>query len=148
MTTAVNANAGEEWDVLIDRQTKWGNPFPLKDRSDRQERVRSLRKFCWYLINRRQDLIEAAKVELAGKRLGCHCKPSDCHGDVWAEICDHVEDDAFLDKWFRASGDCECQVCGLTYRDHRPYMGSLSTIGYERPTPWLHVTCAGYLVKT
>ena len=31
------------------------------------------------------DLI-AALPELAGKRLGCHCKPLPCHGDVLVKL--------------------------------------------------------------
>lgn len=39
--------------------------------------------------------------------------------------------------WHRASGDCECEVCGLEYREHE------TVTGYR----WLHRTCAGRLVK-
>ncbi len=36
-------------------------------------------------IRRRPDLI-AALTELAGKRLGCYCKPLPCHGDVLLKL--------------------------------------------------------------
>lgn len=28
--------------------------------------------------------------ELKGKRLGCHCKPNACHGDILAELADAI----------------------------------------------------------
>jgi hypothetical protein len=35
----------------------------------------------------RPDLL-ARVSELAGKRIGCWCKPAACHGDVLAELAD------------------------------------------------------------
>ena len=36
-------------------------------------------------VRRRPDLL-AALPELAGKRLGCYCKPEACHGDVLVKL--------------------------------------------------------------
>ena len=76
MTHVVNIHH-EPYDVLICRPSKWGNPFPINDKCPREL---ALRKYEVY-IRRRPDLI-AALPELAGKRLGCHCQPLPCHGDV------------------------------------------------------------------
>ena len=43
----------------------------------------------------------------------------------------------------RASQDCECEKCGLEYKNH-PYLeNSLDSEGY----PYLHVICTGLIVK-
>jgi len=78
-----------EYDVRIDRRSKWGNPFVLGKDGTREEVVA---KYETYLPNR-LDLM-AALPELRGKRLGCWCKPEACHGDVLARLAE-------------ASGRCE-----------------------------------------
>ena len=35
------------------------------------------------------DLMEAARIELAGRDLLCFCAPLACHGDVLLEIANH-----------------------------------------------------------
>ena len=70
---------GQPGDVKIDRTTKWGNPYPITDTNSRGD---VLFKYAWYLTNaiKRGELDVS---ELYGaKRLGCHCKPKKCHGDV------------------------------------------------------------------
>ena len=76
MTSVVNIHT-DPYDVLICRPSKWGNPFPITDRCPRELAIAKYE--VW--IRRRPDLI-AALPELAGKRLGCHCHPFPCHGDV------------------------------------------------------------------
>jgi hypothetical protein len=66
-------------DVYVGRPTKWGNPFKT---GSHQSRVDSHREW----IKTQPDLIAAAKRELRGKALGCHCSPRSCHADVLAEI--------------------------------------------------------------
>lgn len=70
-----------EYDVLIDRTTKWGNPFVLDKGADDQERAHVIGLYARWIMDR-PDLIEAAKTELRGKVLGCWCAPRACHGDV------------------------------------------------------------------
>ena len=67
----------EEYDVLIARPSKWGNPFQI-GRDGNREQIITMYEIH---LRRRPDLL-AALPELAGKRLGCHCKPEACHGDV------------------------------------------------------------------
>jgi hypothetical protein len=80
MTEVVNLRTSP-YDVLIGRPSKWGNPFQI-GRDGSRERVIKLYEVH---IRRRPDLI-AALPELVGKRLGCHCKPLVCHGDVLLKL--------------------------------------------------------------
>lgn len=66
----------EPCDVLIDRRTKWGNPFQVGIDGTREEVIA---KHLLHVLSR-PDLM-ANLGELRGKRLGCHCKPRACHGD-------------------------------------------------------------------
>lgn len=71
----------EPFDVRIDRQSKWGNPFIIGKDGTRAEVIAKYRR--WIVT---QPKLMAALPELEGKRLGCWCKPSICHGDVLAEL--------------------------------------------------------------
>jgi hypothetical protein len=66
------------------QQSDWANPFPTS-KFTREEAVKKYR--AWLLT--RPDLI-ARLPELAGKRLGCWCKPLACHGDAIVEIYDSL----------------------------------------------------------
>lgn len=77
------------WDdpdvVLIDRKTKWGNPYKMKSEKDRDGVILKYRE---YMV-RQIDLGIITLEELAGlhgKYLVCHCKPKPCHGDVLKEL--------------------------------------------------------------
>lgn len=65
---------------MIDRTTKWGNPFPLSLYS----RKEAIEKYKVYLLNNEKLMSEINELE--GKVLGCWCKPKPCHGDVLVEI--------------------------------------------------------------
>jgi hypothetical protein len=80
MTRIVNLR-DEEYDVLIARPSKWGNPFQI-GRDGSREKVITMYEIH---LRRRPDLL-ASLPELAGKRLGCHCKPEACHGDVLVKL--------------------------------------------------------------
>ncbi|MBI1313673.1 DUF4326 domain-containing protein [bacterium] len=85
-TTVVNVSR-RRCDELIDRNTDFGNPFFLGPDGSREA---VLAKFRAYALRRMEtDPAWAARVRaLKGKRLGCHCKPKACHGDVYVEILD------------------------------------------------------------
>ena len=83
----VNCNR-EEYDVYVGRPSKFGNPYshipgaapwPVECREHAitlyEEWIRS-----------QPELMAAAKKELKGKVLGCHCKPLDCHGEILLKI--------------------------------------------------------------
>lgn len=74
-----------KYDVYIGRdssfgETKWGNPFsdpniPLADKLISYENY----------IRKSSDLWNSLD-SLVGKRLGCHCKPKMCHGDILKKL--------------------------------------------------------------
>ncbi|MBO9427955.1 DUF4326 domain-containing protein [Sulfitobacter sp. R18_1] len=74
-----------EYDVRIDRRTRWGNPEPMANQSDRErDRVIAVyRDYLWDQIKKGKVTLEDLAA-LHGKRLGCHCAPKACHGDVLA----------------------------------------------------------------
>ena len=91
-TTVVNIRKvrgkAPEYDVYIGRAnrwtghkaSKWQNPFPLS-----QYKIDECLKLYEARIRSRPELIRALP-ELAGKRLGCWCKPAPCHGDVLIKL--------------------------------------------------------------
>lgn len=80
MTRVVNLRH-EEYDVLIARPSKWGNPFQIGRDGSREQVIK-----MYEIHLRHQPDLLAALPELAGKRLGCHCKPEACHGDVLVKL--------------------------------------------------------------
>lgn len=79
----------ESYDVLIDRTTKWGNPFWLAKDATEEERLACIAKYKKW-IPTQKHLVYAIKAgELRGKKVGCHCWPKACHGDVLIELDDY-----------------------------------------------------------
>jgi len=93
MTEVVNLRH-EPCDVLIARPSKWGNPFQIGRDGTRDQVIRMYEVH----IRRRPDLI-AALPELVGKRLGCHCKPLPCHGDVLVRLARIIHRTSDTDPW-------------------------------------------------
>lgn len=83
---AVQSNEAYEY---IGRGSYWGNPHSQYEKGESREEVIRLYRYDFEydkFIN-----IDKSKVyALAGKRLGCFCKPAACHGDVLAD---------FLNRW-------------------------------------------------
>jgi hypothetical protein len=84
----------EPFDILIDRTSKWGNPFSHKKGtlakyivSSRKEAIQSYKN--WILNGDGKYLLNDIH-ELDGKILGCWCKPNSCHGDVLVEIVNQL----------------------------------------------------------
>src|SRR3990167_11288578 len=73
--------------VYIGRKSKWGNPFKMKNNSN-EERNRVIKEYFYYIMAK-PDLVEAAKLELKDKVLGCFCFPKRCHGDILAAIAEY-----------------------------------------------------------
>ena len=85
----------EDYDVLIDRTTKWGCPFSYREGTRAtyilptiKEAIEAYRECITngegkYLLN---DL-----HELKVKTLGCWCKPKTCHGDVLVELVNNLD---------------------------------------------------------
>lgn len=68
------------FDVYVGRgKGKWGNPFIIGKDGTRADVI--AKHTAWL---RNQPALIAALPELRGKKLGCHCAPDPCHGDVLA----------------------------------------------------------------
>lgn len=69
----------------IGRGSYWGNPYSMFEEGDDRDEV--IRKYKYDFEN---DIFPNKKksevFKLAGKKLGCFCKPLECHGDVLAEF--------------------------------------------------------------
>jgi hypothetical protein len=79
----------EPYDVYIGRPSKWGNVFSHKKGTlaanlcpTRESAITHYE--AW--IRMQPHLLDALP-ELAGKVLGCWCKPQACHGDVLVKLC-------------------------------------------------------------
>lgn len=98
ITTVANKDKHEEFDINIGRGGPWGNPFPIKPGTTETREV---------VIERYREYFESEiltnpdkhreLLSLRGLRLGCHCRPLACHGDVIADylnryIDEHDED--------------------------------------------------------
>jgi hypothetical protein len=84
-TRVVNLRT-DEYDIRIDRKTKWGNPFIIGKDGDREEVVRKYRQWIFT-----QPELLSALHELKGKRLGCWCVPLACHGNVLAALAEGLD---------------------------------------------------------
>ena len=69
--------------VLIDRRTKWGNPFRIGRGQDREQAIARYREDLWRRIRAGEVALEALAA-LNGCRLACWCEPLSCHGHVLA----------------------------------------------------------------
>lgn len=72
----------DEFDVYVGRGTPWGNPFREGPTTNRTQII--ARYEAWLLAQ--PELVERAREELRGRRLGCHCRPRQCHADVLAMV--------------------------------------------------------------
>jgi len=76
----------EPCEVLVDRSTKWGNPFRVGVHGTREE---CIAKHAAWLPT--QPHLVGALHELRGKTLGCHCAPRACHADTLLELANAPE---------------------------------------------------------
>lgn len=67
--------------VIIDRSSKWGNPFRIGADGNRTEVIEKYRHFLWAQMSS-DEFRESMLAELDGKDLVCWCAPAPCHGDV------------------------------------------------------------------
>lgn len=98
-----------EGDVYIGRSTakrhgsKWGNPYHLSNESQRQNVIAA---YSWWV----RDEINAGRLNLDeirnAKRLGCYCKPLDCHGDVLITILEQERTCEGCCHYNRSEMDC------------------------------------------
>ena len=73
--------------VLIDRRTKWGNPFRIGRDGSREQVIACYRADLWRRIQAGEVTLEEL-AELDGCWLACWCEPLPCHGDVIARAAE------------------------------------------------------------
>jgi len=82
--------SNEEYEY-IGRGSYWGNPYSMYE--DGENRSEVIRKFKYdFDYNKFPNKNKSEVYKLAGKRLGCFCKPHACHGDVLAEFLNSWDD--------------------------------------------------------
>lgn len=75
----------------IGRGSYWGNPYSMYEEGDDRDEV--IRKFKYDFDYEKFPNKEKSQVyKIAGKRLGCFCKPQACHGDVLADFLNSWDD--------------------------------------------------------
>jgi hypothetical protein len=88
-TRVVHVNK-HDYDVYIGRPSTFGNPYVLGKDGTRAEVIIKYR--AWLADKLAHDDVFREKVlALKGKRLGCYCVPSLCHGHVLAEYVSRPE---------------------------------------------------------
>lgn len=90
MTTVVHCKK-EPYDVLIDRTTIFGNPYPITDECNREQSIAKYTLYFYMRIETDKKFFQKV-IKLKDKVLGCWCKPLACHGDVIAKYLDGVKD--------------------------------------------------------
>ncbi|HEA16670.1 MAG TPA: DUF4326 domain-containing protein [Pseudoalteromonas prydzensis] len=89
--TEYQANKSTPSYQYIGRGSYWGNPYSMYEEGNDREEV--IRKFKYDFDYEKFPNKEKSKVyKLAGKRLGCFCKPHACHGDVLADFLNSWDD--------------------------------------------------------
>ena len=83
-TTVVNLKAAVGFDVYIGRPSDFGNPFRIGKDGDRTKVVDLFSKYFYNRL-KTDPKFKLRVLSLKGKRLGCYCKPEQCHGDIIAE---------------------------------------------------------------
>jgi len=75
----------------IGRESYWGNPYSMYGGGD--DRAEVIRKFKYdFDFDKFTNKEKSEVYKLAGKRLGCFCKPQDCHGDILANFLNSWDD--------------------------------------------------------
>lgn len=73
--------------VLVDRTTKFGNPYIIGKHGTRAEVLTMYRKWLWKrMVNNEEFRREVCALK--GKDLICWCKPHACHADVLAKAAE------------------------------------------------------------
>ncbi len=77
----------QPYDVYIGRGSPFGNPFRIGRDGDRHLVIQLFRDYFRQRLETDPDFKDLV-LGLKGKRLGCFCKPDDCHGDIIALYVD------------------------------------------------------------
>ena len=75
----------------IGRGSYWGNPYSMYEAGEDRDEV--IRKYKYDFDHEKFPNKNKSEVyKLAGKRLGCFCKPQTCHGDILADFLNSWDD--------------------------------------------------------
>lgn len=82
----------DRFDTYIGRGSRFGNPFSVRQAGGRDAAIALFTEW----VKDQPEVLRLVRSELGGKRLGCHCAPERCHGDVLALIAagrwdEHIE---------------------------------------------------------
>lgn len=93
ITSVVNKDSGSAFDIYIGRGSLLGNPFPIEHGSDK-DRSHVIEKYKEHFYT---NIVTNPEMQrylegIRGLRLGCHCKPLPCHGDI---IADYLNNSLF-----------------------------------------------------
>lgn len=86
ITTVVNKDSGQPYDIYIGRGSPLGNRFAIDHKTDvgRTEVIERYREYFYKEIVPDPGMRKYLE-SLRGLKLGCHCKPLACHGDIIAD---------------------------------------------------------------
>ncbi len=95
MNKCVRVNIKDDYDIIVDRSTKWGNPFSHKEKTralfkskSRMDSINQYKK--WILYGEGKHLLNDL-FELRGKRIACWCRYNQsCHGDILADLVNNI----------------------------------------------------------
>lgn len=95
MNKCVRVNINDDYDIRVDRSSKWGNPFSHKENTKAlfktKSRIESIYQYKkWILYGDGKYLLNDL-FELRGKKIACWCKDNQsCHGDILADIVNNI----------------------------------------------------------
>lgn len=97
--------------IRIDRGTALGNPFRMKDESQREEVIRRYKRYLWEDIKVKGPMYKALRFLLIQEAkglevlLGCWCAPKECHGDVIVAACRWLnqQDEQEMERQYKAA---------------------------------------------
>jgi len=92
----------EPYDLYIGRtnhwldleESKWANPFHMKNEGQREE---VLRNYKSYILQ--TSTLYNSLHELEGKTLACYCSPKKCHGDILIELLEEKKVEESIWWW-------------------------------------------------
>lgn len=68
----------------------WANPFKITETQSREQVLKLYREYIENKLESDPILVNNL-LKLKGKKLGCWCKPNDCHGDILVELISKYE---------------------------------------------------------
>ncbi|QIG71768.1 hypothetical protein EVB32_298 [Rhizobium phage RHph_TM39] len=97
VTKVVNMHKDRHFDIDITRNGMYGNPFILGKDGDRVNVINKFRDWikgisCQEVEPIRRRSIVESLPSMKDKVLGCVCAPNPCHGDVYVDFIEGVEE--------------------------------------------------------